>query len=998
MPRRPAIVTGASYVMRPLNLGFAALAIGVLASPVGCGSQSGGAKSPELGGASGATPTDAGLGGGGMFGGHNGEDAAATGSGGAAQPADAGATGPDVATTTPDGAIIDASVDTGGDARAGSSPLAPIDLTVGDRGRPMNVEGPPLFGWQPQDGPNEIQTAYQIVVTRKNDGVVVWDSAKVGSSEQSYVPFAGPALTSQTSYSWTVRTWDRDDQPSPWATGEFDTGLADVDWNASWIRRASTEVDDYTLARKEVAIAASPVTRARVYISANHQYELHLNGAIADRGPAFSYPGEGYYQATDVTALVPAGQPLALGVITHWYGAGQGRPAGERGLLARLVVDHADGSRQVVVTDGTWRVSRAANWQTGAPFRNSDSGDYVERIDARQASPGWDNPGTDASAAPWAAPQVIGTHPAGVFTHLVGQEPRITSTLVSPISVQTLPDGDVVADFGKVIPARPVVHFNAGVSGRSLAILTGYRLLADGHVSEVIATTQGTNMSFGYIQTGGAQDFRAFTHLGWRYLQISAPGETLAAGAISAIVEHTDVQLNRAATFVSSDSTLNAVFELVERSALTSAAQQFVDTPTREKGQFLADAANESFATMSAYAERDTTQKALAEFALSQTRYWPDGQLNAVYPNGDGKRDIPDFTEMYAGWVWRYYLMTGDRTLLAKLYPVLVNVANYVWTYRDATTGLVTNLAGGSGDYLYGIVDWPLSSRFGYDMTTTARTAVNILAVDVMRSAANAAQSLGRPAGEGQVQSQRATDLMTAINAKLRRPDGIYVDGLSAAGAQSSHASQHANSYAIAYRIAPPADWVALASYVAGLGMKQGPMTAHWLLKALGDADAADAVVARLKDAVGPGWANILASGGTFTWESWTALAEAIGESHGWGSQALVDFVETLLGVRVTSPGAATIAIVLPRTTLGFARGTVPTQRGPVSVDWQHAANGALSVTINVPVNVRAQVSLPVTAASQPSGTGEGAPLPLGVQDGRARYDVGSGRSQFSVP
>jgi hypothetical protein len=53
-----------------------------------------------------------------------------------------------------------------------------------------------------------------------------------------------------------------------------------------------------------------------------------------------------------------------------------------------------------------------------------------------------------------------------------------------------------------------------------------------------------------------------------------------------------------AAKFTSSDTTLNAVFDLVQRSALYSMQQQFVDTPTREKGQFLQDAVNESYATM----------------------------------------------------------------------------------------------------------------------------------------------------------------------------------------------------------------------------------------------------------------------------------------------------------------------------------------------------------------------------------------------------------------
>jgi alpha-L-rhamnosidase len=883
-----------------------------------------------------------------------------------------------------------------GDAKSSSAPSAPTDLTVGDRARPLNVEGAPVFAWRPHDGPNELQTAYQIVVTRDGDPAVVWDSGKVASSEQAYVGYAGPSLANQSSYSWSVRTWDRDGQASPWAErSSFDTGLADVEWEASWIRRNSVEPDDYTLARREFTVGASRVTRARAYVAASHQYELSLNGAVVDRGPCFAYPGEGYYQATDVTAQVQAGQPLAMGVIYHWYGPGQGRPAAERGLLVRVVIEHADGSREVVVTDDTWRMARATQWETGTAVRNGDAGDYTERVDARQRKPGWNLPGYDASGPEWGPPEVFGRHPAGVFTHLVGQDSRISSTLVSPVSVQALPDGSVVADFGRVMSARPLLHFEAGSAGRSLSIVAGYRLLADGHVSTAALDTQGSNLSLNYIQADGAQDFEAFTHFAWRYLQLAAPGEPLGANTLRAIAEHVDVPLARAATFDSSNETLDAVFELVRHSALHSAAYQFVDTPTREKGQFLADAMNISFATMAGYSERDLTQQALVQFANSQARYWPDGRVNAVYPNGDGRRDIPDFTEMYPGWVSRYYLSTGDRALLARLYPVLENIAHYVLRYRSESTGLITNLAGGSGPYQFGIVDWPASGRFGYDMATSARTTVNVLAVDVLRNVAAAAQTLDHPA-EADAYLQRAAELTSAINRRLRRADGLYVDGLDANGAQSLHASQHANSYPLAYAVAPREDHARLAAYVASLGMQQGPMTAHALLQALTVADRVDDVITRLTDSAGPGWANVLAHGGTFTWESWAPVATE-SYSHGWGSQALVDFSETLLGVRATSPGAATIAIVVPRTTLASARGSVPTERGPVAVDWRRSASGGLSLAVDVPVNVRAEVSLPLPEGATHSGSGDGAPAALGVEAGRARYAVGSGRSVFEV-
>jgi alpha-L-rhamnosidase len=729
-------------------------------------------------------------------------------------------------------------------------------------------------------------------------------------------------------------------------------------------------------------------------VSANHQFELHVNGVTADRGAAFSYPGEAYYQASDITALVQAGQPLALGVLYRWYGSGQGRPAGEPGLLVRVVVDHEDGTREAIGSDGTWRVLRAAQWQTGAPKRNGDSGDYVEWIDMRQAPDGWDRPGFAATG--WLAPQVIGAHPTGTFSSVRAQEPRLRTTTVSPVSVTTLSDGSVVADFGKVMPARPVVRFTAGVSGRVINVLGGYRLVADGHVSTATTATQGTDLSFRFTERAGAQELRPMTYFGWRYLQVGAPGEPLAASAISALIEHTDAPENRAALFESSDATLNAVFALVQRSALYSVQQQFVDTPTREKGQFLGDAANISWATMMAWQERDATQKAILEFVASQARHWPDGRINAVYPNGDGARDIPDYSALFPVWVWRYYMETGDRSLLARAYTAMQKVGEYLWRYRDATTGLITNLAGGSGDYLYGIVDWPLTERRGYDMTTTARTTLNILSVESLRSTARAALALARAESEAKIYDDRADQLTAAINARLRQANGVYVDGATGA-APSAHASQHANSYALAFGVVPAANRVAVADYVAGMGMNQGPMTAHWLAKALGDSERYEALLALLTHRTNPGWANILAQGGTYTWEAWDAVAGGTSESHGWGSQVAVDILETLLGIRVVAPGAATVGIRVPRAGLTFARGTVHTERGPVSVDWSRQGATGLTMSIDVPMNVRAEVALPAATVDATTAAGAGAPRHREDAGGWVIYEAGSGRSTFTT-
>ncbi len=211
-------------------------------------------------------------------------------------------------------------------AAANHAPDAPTGLSVGDRTHPLNVEGTPQFGWFPQDQDgNEIQTAYQVQLTRDSDGASIWDSGKVLSSAESYVPYAGPALADGTSYSWRVTTWDRGDLASPWsAWAHFDTGINDSEWGgATWIRRFTSGNDstvDYTLARREFTpSSSSPIVRARAYTSAMAEYELHVNGQAIYRGDSFNYPGEGQYAVTDLTQYLTAGLPFAFGLQYYYH-------------------------------------------------------------------------------------------------------------------------------------------------------------------------------------------------------------------------------------------------------------------------------------------------------------------------------------------------------------------------------------------------------------------------------------------------------------------------------------------------------------------------------------------------------------------------------------------------------------------------------------------------------------------------------------------------------
>jgi alpha-L-rhamnosidase len=396
---------------------------------------------------------------------------------------------------------------------------------------------------------------------------------------------------------------------------------------------------------------------------------------------------------------------------------------------------------------------------------------------------------------------------------------------------------------------------------------------------------------------------------------------------------------------------------------------------------------------MRAYGDQNMSWQALRDVERGQARYWPGGQVNAVYPNGDGARTFATSTARYPEWVWRYYTSTGDRTTAVGLYPSASQAVAWLWSARQAGTGLLYGLADTSnGDPVY-----------GYDLSVAADTASNVLAVNAFNRVAQLASLAGDAAGVKTNQA-RASQLTAAVNAVLRRPDGTYVDGIEPNGAQSSHASQEANALPLAYGVVPAADLAAVGAYVASLGIDVGPNHGLEFLRGLAAAGMAEAMVRTLTDSSIPGWAHIVRAGGTFTWEVWKP-SDLIGDSmsHGWGSSALVAMQETLLGVTLHPPEAdGTVRAVVspPSGGLDRAAGSVPTIAGSIQLSWQRRGTG-ITLSVTVPTNARADVRLPT---KEPTSVREGdvsvtnspgvtavSPTNVGVV-----VSVGSGRYRFT--
>ncbi len=878
---------------------------------------------------------------------------------------------------------------------------APDNLRSYDKINPVGTDDRPYFGWYMDDpDDNEIQTAYQVLVASDLDKLNeldadAWNSGQVSSGMQNYIFYQGNPLSAGSRYYWKVRIWDKDGNVSPYsAFATFETGLlTNSDWSgAKWIKRDNSTNEDYTYYRKNFSLSDRTVQRAIVYATAVHDYELYLNGHLIGKGPGYHYPQYQYYHAYDITSALSLDPVQTFACLTHWYGGGQGRPASARGFLLKAIIEYTDTTQLIIGTDSTWKQKQALAWLTGQSRRNGEGVGFVDRIDASQIIPDWNKKYYDDSD--WSPAVEIGAHPVAPWTgELQLNLTRVIEEEITPVKITNLGNGKYVIDLGKVYAGVPKITFSGGMAGTVVSMRGGFTLDGDGTVST--STDQETNMFYYFILDSTKAVFQPMVYLGMRYFQVDNSPGPLTTKNVSFISRHYELEPSRS-SFHSSNDMLNRVWDLMKHSLILGSQESFVDTPTREKGGFLGDSWSIAVPAMSTMCDRTMNLRILLEFLDSQDQYWPDGRLNAVYPNVDGKRDIPDYTQMYLVWAWDYYMRTGNKGFLRDNYNKLKKVAEYVDTYRNGSTGLIHNLAGGGGAYIYGIIDWPSQMRYGYDMSVESRTVIDAYAYIDFVNIARIAEVLDST-DDHDTYHQKALAMKDAINEKLINSQGVYIDGLKSDQSQSTHASQHANMFPMAMGIVPEANLDSVIAEIKKQKMSVGMVTLRWLPEALGQADEGPHLIQLYTNPEWDGWAKTISLGGTATWESWNAITNGQSLSHPWGAVGLLGIQEYILGIKPLKSQHELIQVkpLEFNQKLEHADGILPTDRGDIAISWTRI-DTLFTMSLDLPDNVKANVYVPKSGTSGSAVKVDGL-VTNGAEEGNyiCVGEIGSGSHTF---
>ncbi|MDR1788906.1 MAG: glycoside hydrolase family 78 protein [Opitutaceae bacterium] len=612
-------------------------------------------------------------------------------------------------------------------------------------------------------------------------------------------------------------------------------------------------------ARKEFATpAGKKVVRATLYASGLGLSEFRLNGEkIGDHvlSPGCThYTKRVLYVTHDVTGKIRAGRN-ALAV---WLGNGRfyaprtAEPKetlnyGFPKFIAQLELHYDDGTREAVVSDGTWRLT-----DKGPILANNEYDG--EEYDARREFAGWDSPGFDDSG--WENARVVAP-PGGALCAQMAEPIRVTGE-IHPVAVTEPRPGVHVFDMGQNMVGWTRLKVR-GAAGTVVRMRHTETLKDDGtlHMDNI----RGAKVTGIYTLKGDAAGETyepRFTYYGFRYVEVEGLPEKPGVDALTGRVVHDDVAA--AGDFECSAPMVNAILRNVRWGVRGNYRSMPTDCPQRdERLGWLGDRSEESRGETYLFDIAALYSKWLQDMRDAQRGdgvipdvcppYWPLYRDNVTWP-ATGVI-VPDMLRTHY----------GDTRVVARHYDAMARwIAHIASLAKD---GIVER-------DIYG--DWcvpPEEQTLIHSKDPARRTAPALLATSYyyhcLKLMARHARVLGK-AGDAADYEARAAATGEAFNRRFFNAEaGLYDNG-----------SQTSCVLPLAFGLVPEKERGRVFAHLAGKitgetrgHVGTGLIGGQWLNRVLSGGGRPDLPFGFATLKTYPSWGYMIEKGATTIWELW---------------------------------------------------------------------------------------------------------------------------------
>ena len=737
---------------------------------------------------------------------------------------------------------------------------------------------------------------------------------------------------------------------------------------------------------------AKPVRRARLYCTALGTYRVFLNGGRVGQDvltPGFTdYRKRVLYQTYDVTNQVFSGANV-VGVLLGdgwyaspltWVGAYFFTPPIR--LLAQLELEYADGSSEVIATDGSWK---------SAPSPILESQIYSgEFYDARLQKPDWNKADFDDSV--WKA-AVVADAPALALTGQPDSPVEVVAT-IKPKTVTPSTNGAYIFDMGQNMVGRAALKVE-GSAGTKVRMRFAEILNADGSIyTQNLRNADATDT---YILGGSGEETYSplFTFHGFRYVEVTGYPGVPTLDAIKGEVA-SSVAAEPTASLVTSSDLVNRMWSIGIWGQRGNFLSVPTDCPQRDErlgwmgdaevfwrtGSYNFDIAAFSQKFVQDIADAQSTEGAFTNVSPNTL---PDGHGGGRQPAAawsDGLTGAPGWGDAGVIVPWTTWIQYGDQAVIEENWDAMQRWMDFIQTRNPdflRKQGVGPNFA-----------DWLApDTKTNKDLLATAYWAL------IAHMMSQMAHAIGKESD-----AQRYHDLEKSIRAAFRKAY-IKRDGTVGTGTQTSYV------VALYTRMAPEKLESKLVDNLVkdiegrGWHLSTGFLGTPFLLFTLADHGRADVAYRLLLNDSYPSWGYMLSKGATTWWERWNGDTgdPAMNSYNHYAFGSVIAWVyRYAAGIDTTpeSPGFKEI-VIHPHldSRMPSVRADYESVYGKIVSDWKGTAQGPFSLHVTIPPNTSAKVYLPAIAGAHV--TEDGNSVNAQPELGSYVLQVGSGSYDFEM-
>lgn len=734
-----------------------------------------------------------------------------------------------------------------------------------------------------------------------------------------------------------------------------------------------------------------PVRSARLYVTTLGSYRAFLNGSRVGNDaltPGFTdYRKRVLYQTYDVTNQVVSGTNLiAVALGDGWYaspltwvGAYFFTPPNR--LFAQLDMEYADGSSEVIATDGSWKAAPS-------PILESQlySGEFY---DARGAQPDWNKSDFDDSS--WKA-AVVADAPALALTSQPDSPPQVVAT-VAPKTVTPSANGAYIFDMGQNMVGWATLKVK-GSAGTKVRMRFAEILNPDGSIyTENLRNADATDT---YILHGSGEEEYSpmFTFHGFRYIEITGYPGVPSVDAIKGEVV-SSVAGEPTASLLTSSDLVNRMWSI----GIWGQRGNFLSVPTDcpqrdERLGWMGDAEvfwrtgtyNFDIAAFSQKFIQDITDGQSSEGAFTNVspNTLPDGHGGIEEATGwsDGLTGAPGWGDAGVIVPWTTWMQYGDKAVIAENWDAMQRWMEFIQSRNPGflrKQGIGPNFA-----------DWLApDTKTNKDLLATAYWAV---ITHMMSEMANA---IGKDAD-----AKRYDEVEKKIRTAFRKAY-IKKDGTVGTGTQTSYVVALYTGMAPENLEPKLVDHLVKDIESRNWHLSTGFLGTPFLLFTLADHGRVDVAYRLLLNDTYPSWGYMLSKGATTWWERWNGDTgdPAMNSYNHYAFGSVIAWVYRYaagIDTAAQSPGFKEI-VIHPHldSRMTSARAEYDSVYGKIVSDWKGTADGPFSLRITIPANTSAKVYLPAIAGAHL--TEQGNPVNAKTESGSYVIQVGSGSYDFEI-